>query len=532
MALAPEKNRVILIKVIEMERDDVSDITLKEALEEYKGDPRKDWLGYKGDVLLGAREENYLRLLLSDTAEAAHDAAFIAQDLSLFLSKIPINLEDLEKEGENLKTILESPFFDSSLLSLNQIDDFITRMAEYEIETKKLKRKISFILSQYNQEIFSISLNTLLTLLDDPSRKNLKAAKSFFEKAKRDKTKLDYSELIILAKRLLSIKNDSKEIKKREKEFSFASSLFKGIDTAWDEYARIIKAYRLAIREVGEFKTDDFSSLNGLIKRGVRRIEDLFRRYGDSLDKISNYFHPPFLSLQFTRLENKVSSSLSSFSKMPLYIKYRDLFTSHLDDLESFFSPNEKIEIATEEKKEEVINTEEERNEEIVFPQYPVYDIEKRAEELGVNSSSSPLFSKLLFDILDNLSPITERDALRYLNLFDGEKAKNKALELKGVEYEERGGFWYGKKREIKFRESSVRRDFSHIAPEELRDGMRSVLSHYKEMTREELYDFIGKKCGMKSVLSVRYRELDKVLFSLNGIEILGDNIRLVEDES
>ena len=36
----------------------------------------------------------------------------------------------------------------------------------------------------------------------------------------------------------------------------------------------------------------------------------------------------------------------------------------------------------------------------------------------------------------------------------------------------------------------------------------------------------------MKSVLSVRYRELDKVLFSLNGIEILGDNIRLVEDES
>ena len=62
--------------------------------------------------------------------------------------------------------------------------------------------------------------------------------------------------------------------------------------------------------------------------------------------------------------------------------------------------------------------------------------------------------------------------------------------------------------------------------------GMRSVLSHYKEMTREELYDFIGKKCGMKSVLSVRYRELDKVLFSLNGIEILGDNIRLVEDES
>ena len=156
-----------------MERDDVSDITLKEALEEYKGDPRKDWLGYKGDVLLGAREENYLRLLLSDTAEAAHDAAFIAQDLSLFLSKIPINLEELEKEGENLKTILESPFFDSSLLSLNQIDDFITRMAEYEIETKKLKRKISFILSRYNQEIFSISINDVFLyppVRDSPDR--------------------------------------------------------------------------------------------------------------------------------------------------------------------------------------------------------------------------------------------------------------------------------------------------------------------------------------------------------------------------
>ena len=146
-----------------------------------------------------------------------------------------------------------------------------------------------------------------------------------------------------------------------------------------------------------------------------------------------------------------------------------------------------------------------------------------------MESSSSLNFSSLLRDLLETLAPILERDALRILFAFDGEEAKKRALELKGTEYEGRNGFWYLESREIKFRESSVRRDFSHIAPEELLDGMLTILSYYKEMTKEELYNKLGEKCGMKSVLSVRYKELDKVLFSSERIEINGEHIRLVE---
>ena len=98
------------------------------------------------------------------------------------------------------------------------------------------------------------------------------------------------------------------------------------------------------------------------------------------------------------------------------------------------------------------------------------------------------------------------------------------------MEYEERNGFWYKREGEIKFRESSIRRDLSHIAPEELLDGLLTILSHYKKMTKEELYNALGEKCGMKSVLSVRYRELDKVLLSTERVEVDGETIRYLED--
>ena len=272
----------------------------------------------------------------------------------------------------------------------------------------------------------------------------------------------------------------------------------------------------------GDIKTDD----SMVLSRVMRRIEDLFHRYKDSLDKISEMFSPPFVSLPFSILESKASNALSSYSLLPLWVKYREVFTSSVEELDEFFSPKEKEEVVVEEKVEEIV---EENKDEIVFPLYPEYDIEKRAEEIDVDSPSSPLFSSLMSDLLDNLSPIYERDALRYFYSLFGEEGRNKALERKGVEYEERNGFWYKREGEIKFRESSIRRDFSHIAPEELLDGLLTILSHYKEMTKEELYNALGEKCGMKSVLSVRYRELDKVLFSSERVEVNGETIRYLE---
>ena len=501
--------------------------TLKEAIDEYKTDPRRDWYGFSGDFPSDERKDNYLRLLLSDTSEASHDALTISQYLETFLGKAPKNLEELKEAGEALKIILESPFFDSSLLTLPQIDDFIREMAPYEMDAKRLRRRIRLMLSRYKEDVFRVPREKLKLIIDDPSSKEFKKIKAFFDKGKRYEKKLDNEEVILLSKRVLWIKNESIRLKDKEREYSFTSSLFKDIDTNWKEYASSLREYRNGIKVIGGLKSEDFSSLQTAIMRGIRRIEDLFHRYGDSLEKIKDLFASPLLPLTYSTLEEKASNSLSSFDKLPLWVKYRDVFNDNISELDVIFSPQEEETIVEEDKEEEVIIEEEKSD--IVFPPYASYDIIPRSKELGVESSSSLNFSSLLRDLLETLAPILERDALRILFAFDGEEAKKRALELKGTEYEERNGFWYLESREIKFRESSIRRDFSHIAPEELLDGMLTILSYYKEMTKEELYNKLGEKCGMKSVLSVRYKELDKVLFSSERIEINGEHIRLVE---
>ena len=495
---------------------------LSEALKEYKSDPRNDWFGFLCDVPQDGRKENYLKLLLSDTLEAAHDGEIIAQDLDSVLFSTPTSLGELERVGKALKIIIDNPFFHSSLLSLSSLDSFIREMGEYEKEARREKRRISIILSSYRESVFSLSLNSLSSVINGTSKKEYKRVKSILENAKKEKGRLNKEEIVFFSKRLISIKKDAKEIKKREREFTFTSSLFDGIDTDWDKYASFLREYRSLLKVTGDIKTDD----SMVLSRVMRRIEDLFHRYKDSLDKISEMFSPPFVSLPYAILESKASNALSSYSLLPLWVKYREVFTSSVEELDEFFSPKEKEEVVVREKIEEIV---EEEKDEIVFSKYPDYDIEKRAEEIGVDSPSSPLFSSLISDLLDNLSPIYERDALRYFYSLFGEEGRNKALERKGVEYEERNGFWYKREGEIKFRESSIRRDFSHIAPEELLDGLLTILSHYKEMTKEELYNALGEKCGMKSVLSVRYRELDKVLFSSERVEVNGETIRYLE---
>lgn len=496
---------------------------LSEALKEYKSDPRKDWFGFLCDVPQDGRKENYLKLLLSDTLEAAHDGEIIAQDLDSVLFSTPTSLEELERVGKALEIIIDNPFFHSSLLSITSLDSFIREMGEYEKEARREKRRISIVLSFYRESVFSLSLDSLSSVINGTSKKEYKRVKSILENAKKEKGRLNKEEIVFLSKRLISIKKDAKEIKKRERELSFTSSLFDGIDTDWDKYASSLRGYRSLLKVTGDIKTAD----SMVLSRVMRRIEDLFHRYKDSLDKISEMFSPPFVSLPFSILESKASNALSSYSLLPLWVKYREVFTSSIEELDEFFLPKEKEEVVVREKIEEIV---EEEKDEIVFSKYPDYDIEKKAEEIGVDSPSSPLFSSLISDLLDNLSPIYERDALRYFYSLFGEEGRNKALEEKGVECEERNGFWYKREGEIKFRESSIRRDFSHIAPEELLDGLLTILSHYKEMTKEELYNALGEKCGMKSVLSVRYRELDKVLLSSERVEVDGETIRYLED--
>ena len=183
---------------------------LSEALKEYKSDPRKDWFGFLCDVPQDGRKENYLKLLLSDTLEAAHDGAFIAQDLDSVLFSVPSSLEELERVGKALEIIIDNPFFHSSLLSLSSLDSFIREMGEYEKEARREKRRISIVLSSYRESVFSLSLDSLSSVINGTSKKEYKRVKSILENAKKEKGRLDKEEVVFLSKRLISIKKRSR----------------------------------------------------------------------------------------------------------------------------------------------------------------------------------------------------------------------------------------------------------------------------------------------------------------------------------
>ena len=117
---------------------------LSEALKEYKSDPRKDWFGFLCDVPQDGRKENYLKLLLSDTLEAAHDGEIIAQDLDSVLLSAPTSLEELERVGKALEIIIDNPFFHSSLLSFPPLIALLERWES--MRKKQDERKEEFLL--------------------------------------------------------------------------------------------------------------------------------------------------------------------------------------------------------------------------------------------------------------------------------------------------------------------------------------------------------------------------------------------------
>ena len=167
---------------------------LSEALKEYKSDPRKDWFGFLCDVPSDGRKENYLKLLLSDTLEAAHDGSFISQDLESVLFSVPSSLEELERVGNALRIVIDNPFFHSSLLSLTSLDSFIREMGEYEKEARREKRRISIVLSSFKESVFSISTRILTYVINGSSPKEYKRVKKILETAKKEKGRLNKEE--------------------------------------------------------------------------------------------------------------------------------------------------------------------------------------------------------------------------------------------------------------------------------------------------------------------------------------------------
>ena len=253
-----------------------------------------------------------------------------------------------------------------------------------------------------------------------------------------------------------------------------------------------------------------------------RRIDEMEKRYSGTLSSLSSCFDSTLFTLSFGAMEKKLSSCLDSFSLLKRWTEVRD-----------------RVEVVEEEKTEEsqkeVVKVEEKkeerREEEELFPLLEKVDLGEKLKELGISDLSSPLLPEALCHIIKKEGPMTERDAARRFALALGEGLTDdflsrfiEAISSQGIEIG-KNGFLYLRGEEILFHRSLERRDFSHISPEELSDGMEKILLRYGRMKKKDLYGLLGSFSAMSMVLSVRYGELDRILFSLENVVLEGEYV-------
>ncbi len=173
-----------------------------------------------------------------------------------------------------------------------------------------------------------------------------------------------------------------------------------------------------------------------------------------------------------------------------------------------------------------------------LFPPYVEVNIRQEAAELAVDSFTSENFPRLISSVVSTEAPLFERDLIRRLSFLGGEEGITREIvssyekavaAIDGSGIIRRGGFIYRPgDNGISFRTSSSMRDFSHIAPEELEDGMLKILERLSPVGKSVLYGTLGSYCGYTTVLSSRYGELDSILSRLGSrVRIRGEIIAI-----
>ena len=490
----------------------------------FPSDPLYQWLYYKGKVPQGEREENLLRSIFMDGMDYAHDWNMVGEKM---LEKLGIRVDsfsDIDRAKKDLSVILTSPFLSLRLGKRKEVNAFIMAMAEVEKASSLIRPYIMSILSEYDERVFSLPFEALDKVAKGEYSRKEKALVRSLSKLRKDKGRLNRRGLEKIAKALVKVKKAVKVFSSIEGKVPYKGEGYKGIDTDWKTYAEEIDLYRSLVShmERNVFLSSSVEEIRSEAKMLNRRIDEMEKRYSGTLSSLSSCFDSTLFTLSFGAMEKKLSSCLDSFSLLKRWTEVRD-----------------RIEVVEEEKTEEsqkeVVKVEEKKEErgeeEELFPLLEKVDLGEKLKELGISDLSSPLLPEALCHIIKKEGPMTERDAARRFALALGEGLTDdflsrfiEAISSQGIEIG-KNGFLYLRGEEILFHRSLERRDFSHVSPEELSDGMEKILLRYGRMKKKDLYGLLGSFSAMSMVLSVRYGELDRILFSLENVVLEGEYV-------
>ncbi|MDZ4196432.1 MAG: AAA domain-containing protein, partial [Candidatus Izemoplasmatales bacterium] len=207
------------------------------------------------------------------------------------------------------------------------------------------------------------------------------------------------------------------------------------------------------------------------------------------------------------------------------WIKNKKTQVEKLDNFIKEIKPSEKN-LLVDVQPNIPISTSKKEKSEIEFEQYPNY--ESLISRYNYNYFYENQIPGYILEIIRNTSPIHENELKKiephfwgrqkYTSVVDGfTRAILRSLSVRG-EISLKGEYIIHKSTPISFRETkdtSTRRDFSNIYPEEIKDGILRVLDVAKTMNLDELYTLIVNLCGFQTVSSKIRDTLVNVISSL-----------------
>lgn len=534
----------------------------------YREDP---WFGYSAPFT-GGRDENALKLRLLDSEDMAHDLSVLAEDIEESFSLTFHTIREAETMSNFLRTVATSNLLSPSLFDRGKLISFLKGLEGLEELSTAVRRTRDNITQYYTEDIFRIGKSFWKGTLAHESEE-YKETRERIEKAKKSGGSLSDAEIKALKSLVLDYKKARRDYRRREEALLPAFPSYSGWSTDWRKVAEEAEALLAFITErdygiLPQVKREDWSEVQKKAWLFYSGLNTIYEKYNESFEAVLSDWDTsvcdlkeiPLSSLEerFHRAGNdagmryewKNAVSVVKKAQENGIITFIDEVLSHhisqkeiipafrkalvKKALTSLYRSDENLRKVMERKEEE---KKEEKREEADFALYTPLDLRSEAQSFSVDSFSSPSFGDFMKSVVEREAPLFERDLMKRLSFLGGEEyltpetVENykKAMEkLDGVSFVRRGGFVYPPvEREYPFRRAFLMRDFSHIAPEELRNGLETIIRKKVETEKGELYNVIGSFCGYSVVLKSRYPELDSILKTIEGITVTGDIIRV-----
>ena len=541
--------------------------SLTDAYYDYRTDP---WYGYSAPYT-DSRDENSLRLRLLDSEDMAHDLIVLAEDMKSDWGITFNTIREAERMSGLVKIISLSELLSPSLLERENLVRYIKALGELELLALSVKRARDHILQYYSDDIFLIDRSFWKGTLSRESTEYRETRKRI-ETAKKDGGRLTDGELRALTSLVLDYRKARRDYRKKEEEISPSFVSYSGWKTDWKTVGEDAKALLETITErdygvLTSVKNEEWEDAKKKAYIFYTGLTTIWGKYSSSFESLLSSWDGsaadlkslPLSSLEdrfhragesdALRYEWKNAAPVVNEAKKNGIISFIDEALSRRigkDDiipafrkalvkkaLSSLYSRDENLRSLMERKEEE---KKEEKKEDTVFPLYTPLDLRSEAQSFSVDSFSSPSFGDFIRSVVGREAPVFERDLMKRLSFLGGEEyltpetveSYKKAMEsLEGISFVRRGGFVYPtEERDYPFRRASLMRDFSHIAPEELKNGLETIIRRKGEIGKGELYNSLGSCCGYSVVLKSRYPELDRILMSIDGITVDGDTVK------